>query len=111
MFYLQNPDTMEEKRFSRNIWTAATFKGLLDYSFDLWNDRCVALHGTDDGTQEDLEREEYKFGSKSYTKKKNDLGMDFGYLFRERLGILCKRSTPYIIKGVKPFWLAKRVTR
>ena len=82
---------------------------MLDFSLHLWNDRCDTMHGVDEEDAKRIIKNKITTKVVELYGRRGAIETDYGYLFKESLSSLCKRSTQYLIKWAASFRVAENV--
>ena len=109
LYYRSNPDTRGSVYFSASLWSTATVRSMLDFSLHLWNDRCDTMHGIYEEDAKRIVKNRILGRMVELYERREDIEADYGYLFKEPIDSLCKRSTQYLIKWVASFRAAEQV--
>ena len=109
MFYNNSPKTRGNLGFSGKLWAAATVTSLLDFSLNLWNDRCDTLHGIDEVDAKRLAKDKVVKRVTELYENKEEIGEEYAHLFEEGKDKLIGRSIQYMIKWIASVRMAERV--
>ena len=109
MYYRSNPDTRGKVYLSASLWSTETVRSMLDFSLHLWNDRCDTMHGIDEEDAKRILKNKITAKVVELYGRRGAIETDYGYLFKELLDSLRKRSTQYIIKWAASFRIAENV--
>ena len=109
LYYRNNPDTRGNVYFSTSLWSAATVRSMLDFILHLWNNRCNSMHGVDEEDAKRIIKNKITTKVVEFYGRRGEIETDYGYLFKESLDSLRKRSTQYLIKWVASFRIAENV--
>ena len=92
-FYKNSPETRGKLCFSSKLWAAATVTSLIDFSLNLWNDRCDTMHGIDEEDAKRIIKKKITERVVDLYGRREDIETDYGYLFKETIDSISKRST------------------
>ena len=93
MFYSNSPHIRGKQCFSGTLWAVKTVRSLLNFSLDLWNDRCNTMHGEDGEERKRIAHAKITKRVMKLYVRREDVERQYGYVFREGVDSLITRST------------------
>ena len=110
-YYSNNPDTKDQNHFSVQLWMKSTVGSFLNFSLELWKDRCGIMYGvTMEEKRKILKLKIVKQVNNNY-KNKDKVSTDSYHLFDEPVGILCMKKTQYLAKWLATYRLSARMKK